>query len=92
MKTLAFALFLSLLPLCWAAQEPTHPASPQVLDLTATDGIKIKVSYFSSGKPGAGVLLLHQCDHDRKIWDGLAQQLAAAGRARNPLRARPNKF
>lgn len=23
--------------------------------------------------------MLHQCDHDRKIWDGLAQQLAAAG-------------
>ena len=78
MKTLASALLLILLhaTLSWAAKEA---ASPQVLDLTATDGIKIKVSYFSAGKPGAGVLLLHQCDHDRKIWDGLAQQLAGAG-------------
>ena len=75
MKKLVSALFFTFLiaTLSWA--QP----SPQVLDLTATDGIKIKASYFSAGKPGAGVLLLHQCDHDRKIWDGLAQQLAAAG-------------
>jgi len=47
--------------------------------LTAGDGVKLKASYFSAGKPGPGVLLLHQCDRDRKIWDGLAQRLAAAG-------------
>ena len=83
MKTLTSALFFALaflhVTLSWAAQKPAQPPAPQVLDLTATDGIKIKVSYFSAGKPGAGVLLLHQCDHERKIWDGLAQQLAAAG-------------
>lgn len=59
------------------AKEP--PAAAKVVDLTAVDGIKLKASYFASGKPGPGVLLLHQCDHDRRIWDGLAQQLAAAG-------------
>lgn len=53
--------------------------APRIIDLTAKDGIKLKASYFSAGKPGPGVLLLHQCDRDRKIWDGLAQQLAAAG-------------
>lgn len=61
------------MPLNLAAKE-THLA-----DLMAADGVKLKVSYFSAEKPGPGVLLLHQCDHDRKIWDSLAQQLAAAG-------------
>lgn len=56
-----------------------EPPSARIVDLTAADGIKLKASYFSAGKPGPGVLLLHQCDHDRKIWDGLAQQLASAG-------------
>lgn len=60
---------------CFAAQAP----APRIVDLTAADGIKLKASYFSAGKPGPGVLLLHQCDRDRRIWDGLAQQLAAAG-------------
>jgi dienelactone hydrolase len=53
--------------------------APRIVDLTAADGIRLKASYFAAGKPGPGVLLLHQCDHDRKIWVGLAQQLATAG-------------
>ena len=53
--------------------------SPKVADLTAADGIGLKVSYFSAGKPGPGVLLLHQCNRQRKIWDGLALQLVEAG-------------
>jgi dienelactone hydrolase len=60
---------------CLAKEVP--PA--RIVDLTAADGVKLKASFFSAGKSGPGVLLLHQCDHDRKIWDGLAQQLAAAG-------------
>ncbi len=53
--------------------------TPRVADLTASDGTKLKVSYFSAAKPGPGVLLLHQCNRQRTIWDGLAQQLSAAG-------------
>jgi dienelactone hydrolase len=49
------------------------------VDLTAPDGTKLKASYFSAGKTGPGVLLLHQCNRDRKGWDTLAQQLAASG-------------
>jgi len=30
-------------------------------------------------KPGPGVLLLHQCNRQRKVWDDLAARLAAAG-------------
>lgn len=73
--SLLFAgLFLSAVS-CLARQAPAS----RMIDLTAQDGIKLEASYFSAGKPGPGVLLLHQCDRDRKIWDGLAQQLAAAG-------------
>lgn len=48
-------------------------------DLTADDGTKLKVTYFDAGKPGPGVLLLHQCNRDRKVYDGLAIQLSGAG-------------
>ncbi|MGB8541837.1 MAG: dienelactone hydrolase family protein [Candidatus Acidiferrales bacterium] len=52
----------------------------RIVDLTASDGTKLKASYFAAAKPGPGVLLLHQCNvRGRKLWDGLAQQLAAAG-------------
>jgi dienelactone hydrolase len=60
---------------CVAQRSPaTH-----ILDLTAPDGTRLKASYFSSAKPGPGVLLLHQCNRDRKIWDDLARQLSSAG-------------
>jgi dienelactone hydrolase len=49
------------------------------VDLTAPDGTKLKATYFDAGKPGPGVLLLHQCNRQRKVWDGLGEQLAAAG-------------
>jgi dienelactone hydrolase len=56
-------------------------AVPQerVIDLNAPDGTKLKASYFAAAKPGPGVLLLHQCNRQRKVWDGLAEQLAKAG-------------
>jgi dienelactone hydrolase len=60
---------------CVAQQVP----APRVVDLTATDGTKLKATFFPAGKPGPGVLLLHQCNQQRKGWDGLATQLAAAG-------------
>jgi dienelactone hydrolase len=56
-----------------------QPPAPRVVDLSATDGTKLKATFFSSGKAGPGVLLLHQCNLQRKGWDGLAARLAAAG-------------
>ncbi|HLI84124.1 MAG TPA: alpha/beta fold hydrolase, partial [Bryobacteraceae bacterium] len=49
------------------------------VDLRAQDGTTLRASYFSPGRPGPAILLLHQCNMDRHAWDGLAQDLAKAG-------------
>ncbi len=67
---LILLLFSSL---CFAA------STQRIVDLTASDGTRLKATYFPAAKPGPGVLLLHQCNRQRKVWDGLAQQLATAG-------------
>jgi dienelactone hydrolase len=60
---------------CVAQQAP----APRVVDLTAADGVKLKATYFAAAKAGPGVLLLHQCNQQRKNWDDLAARIAAAG-------------
>ena len=54
-------------------------SAEKAVELTASDGTKLAATYFSTGKPGPGVLLLHQCNRDRTVWNGLAQQLTSAG-------------
>lgn len=54
-------------------------AQSRIVDLKASDGTLLKATYFDSGKPGPGVLLLHQCNQQRKLWDVLGKRLAAAG-------------
>src|SRR2546421_5024358 len=61
------------------AQESQQPSAPRVVELKASDGTVLKASYFAAAKPGPGVLLLHQFNRTRKVWDDLAGQLAAAG-------------
>jgi dienelactone hydrolase len=62
------------------AASASDPPAPRNVNLTAPDGIKLKATFFSAGeKPGPGVLLLHQCNQQRKNWDDLAAHLAAAG-------------
>jgi dienelactone hydrolase len=73
--TLLFLLMRALTPTASAQQSQ----AVQVVDLKALDGITLKASYFAASKPGPGVLLLHQCNRHRKVWDELAGQLAAAG-------------
>jgi len=74
LSALALAVFLLLLT-CVAQAQPAE----RVVDLTASDGTKLKATYFAAAQPGPGVLLLHQCNRQRKVWDGLARQLAATG-------------
>ncbi|HEY4613121.1 MAG TPA: alpha/beta fold hydrolase [Bacteroidota bacterium] len=49
------------------------------LDVPAPDGVKLKASYYSPGKPGPGILLLHQCNMDRRSWTTLATKLVERG-------------
>ena len=58
---------------------PLAFATERDVDLTAADGTKLKATFFPAAQRGPGVLLLHQCNRQRKVWDDLARQLAAAG-------------
>jgi dienelactone hydrolase len=68
-----------VLALLVAGTGAAQQISPQVVSLRASDGTVLKGSYFASGKPGPGVLLLHQCNQQRKLWDVLAGRLASSG-------------
>jgi dienelactone hydrolase len=75
-------LILSLVAVCLlsmpcVAQEGA--SGKRDVDLTAADGVKLKATYYAAAKPGPGVLLLHQCNQQRKNWDELATRLAGAG-------------
>ena len=64
-----------------AQQSSASPTSSQArtIDLKSSDGITLKASYFSAGRPGPGLLLFHACDRDRSSWNGLATAAAARG-------------
>jgi dienelactone hydrolase len=75
-------LLTLLLILAFLVAQPCpaqQPPAPRVIDLTAPDGTKLKATYFAAAKPAPGVLLLHQCNRQRKVWDDLAARLAASG-------------
>ena len=54
-------------------------AAQSDVDIVTTDGITLKGTYFSPGVPGPAVLLLHQCDKDRRAWFDIASDLSGAG-------------
>ena len=47
--------------------------------ITATDGLTLRATYYSPGKPGPGVVLLHQCNRDRTAWAEFATAAAMRG-------------
>lgn len=71
------ALFVFLAS-AFAVAAQQAPA-PRVVDLTAQDGLKLKGTFFAAPASGPGVLLLHQCNRQRKVWDDLAARMTAAG-------------
>ncbi|PYQ94052.1 MAG: hypothetical protein DMF95_07010 [Acidobacteria bacterium] len=75
MNRLAIALTAAL-TLAAAASADTQKKD---VDIKAPDGVTLKGTYFSPGRPGPAMLLLHQCNMDRHAWDGLARDLADAG-------------
>jgi len=54
-------------------------AEKKDVTITAADGFALKGTLYSAGKIGPGILLLHQCNADRQIYDTLGTMLSAAG-------------
>src|SRR5215831_3671014 len=57
----------------------TAYAEKKDVTIAAADGFSLKGTLYSAGKIGPGVLLLHQCNADRQIYDTLGNMLSAAG-------------
>jgi dienelactone hydrolase len=54
-------------------------AEKQDVTFRAADGFTLKGTFYSAEKPGPGLLLLHQCDGNRLLYDHLATMLNTAG-------------
>src|SRR5215510_10090610 len=54
-------------------------AEKKDVSITAADGFALKGTLYPAAKSGPGVLLLHQCNADRQIYDNLGTMLSAAG-------------
>jgi dienelactone hydrolase len=75
--SMVFGLLLGAGPGTAAAPAPSDGMT--AVSLKAPDGVVLKASYFSPGRPGPGILLLHQCNRDRSSWTGLATEAAKRG-------------
>jgi dienelactone hydrolase len=73
MKTAVIACALSLV----AAS--TVAAQGRQVTFNAADGFALKGTFYSTGKGGPGILLLHQCNADSRIYADLATMLSTAG-------------
>jgi dienelactone hydrolase len=49
------------------------------VDIEADDGFLLRGTYFDAGKIAPAILLLHQCNGDRRAYNNFASMLAAAG-------------
>ena len=76
-RKLCKTLFMLLVP-AFAIAAQQAPA-PHVVDLMAPDGLKLKGTFSGTAASGPGVLLLHQCNRQRKVWDDLVTRMTAAG-------------
>jgi dienelactone hydrolase len=75
----AVALISLALPIARVADAQTPSTTTTPVALSAPDGVKLKATYFSPGRPGPGILLLHQCNRDRTSWTDLATKAAQRG-------------
>ena len=73
MKRAMLALALSL------AVAATATADSREVTFSAADGFTLKGTVHSPGRGGPGILLLHQCNADRRIYDDLGTMLSTAG-------------
>lgn len=73
MKRVMLALALSLVGAATAV------AASKEVAFSAADGFTLKGTLHSTGRGGPGILLLHQCNADRGIYDVLGTMLSTAG-------------
>ncbi|MEP6916018.1 MAG: alpha/beta fold hydrolase [Acidobacteriota bacterium] len=52
---------------------------PVDMDIAAPDGARLRATYYSPGTAGPGILLLHECDMDRRSWASLARAFVTQG-------------
>lgn len=74
-----FRSIVFLLPLLVMTCAAKEPPAPRTVTLKAADRTELKATYFAASKPGPAVMLMHQCNRQRKVWDGLAGRLASLG-------------
>lgn len=53
--------------------------APRDVSLKAAGDITLKGTYYPATKPGPGIVLLHQCNRDRRSWNNLATKLTSEG-------------
>ena len=58
---------------------PTTAQSTDI-DLKASDGVTLKATYTSPGRPGPAMLLVHQCNMDRSSRSDISKELLAFAR------------
>src|SRR5207253_10849367 len=71
-------LWLALLCMASMAVE-SQAVSKGEVSFAASDGFSLKGTFYSAGKPGPGLLLLHQCNADHQVYDQLGTMLSTAG-------------
>lgn len=72
-------LSAAVLLLALARPAASDPVAGAPFSLTASDGTRLAATYYAGDVPGPGILLLHQCNRDRSVWNGLAESLAKEG-------------
>jgi dienelactone hydrolase len=71
-------LCLLALTIVFVAVESTAASKGEV-SFAAPDGFSLKGTFYSAGKAGPGILLLHQCNADHQVYDQLGTMLSTAG-------------
>ncbi len=54
-------------------------AEKNAVSFNAPDGLTLKGAFYTTGKAGPGILLLHQCNADHQVYDELGMMLSTAG-------------
>lgn len=71
--------FVTAATIAWTAGLAAAANGPVDVTLKAPDGVSLKATYYSPGRPGPGILLLHMCNTDRTSWAPFAAKAAERG-------------